>query len=194
MRSGGGGAGGALYREGDSQVKGAARPIRWLQLITVCLLIVRRPQAELLRREGGEFDLITAHPQGDLVNVEGGGREKKMARRTPAGRAVAIFSSSFHQETVPPSVPRSPLTTSHLHNPPDGTRYTVQGKRHGCVLCVHHTRESETIHQNKGAGQNSRGRENFKSGCTVWVCLCIQRETSARGDPTLFTLTLVKTL
>lgn len=43
------GGGGALYREGDSLVKGAARPIRWLQLITVCLLIVRRPQAELLR-------------------------------------------------------------------------------------------------------------------------------------------------
>lgn len=96
MRSGGGGVG-ALYREGDSQVKGAARPIRWLQLITVCLLIVRRPQAELLRREGGEFDLITAHPKGDLGNVEGGGgREKKMARRNPAGCAVAIFSSSFH--------------------------------------------------------------------------------------------------
>lgn len=61
--------GGALYREGDSRVQGAARPIRWLQLITVCLLIVRRPRAELLRREGGEFDLITAHPKGDLGNV-----------------------------------------------------------------------------------------------------------------------------
>lgn len=85
--------GGALYREGDSRVKGAARPIRWLQLITVCLLIVRRPQAELLRREGGEFDLITAHPKGDLGNVGGGGG---LARRTPAGCAVAIFPSSFH--------------------------------------------------------------------------------------------------
>lgn len=72
--------GGALYREGDSRVKGAARPIRWLQLITVCLLIVRRPQAELLRREGGEFDLITAHPKGDLGNVERGEREREKWR------------------------------------------------------------------------------------------------------------------
>lgn len=71
------GGGWGLYREGDSQVKGAAPPIRWLQLITVWLLIVRRPQADLLRR-GGEFDLIAAPPPGDLRHE--GERENKKWR------------------------------------------------------------------------------------------------------------------
>lgn len=72
--------GGGLYREGDSQVKGAARPIRWLQLITVWLLIVRSPQADLLRRGGGEFDLRTAHPQGDVGDAKGEGENQKSGR------------------------------------------------------------------------------------------------------------------
>lgn len=177
MRSGGGrgenGVGG-LYRERDSQVKGAARPIRWLQLITVWLLIVRRPQADLLRR-GGEFDLVAAPPPGDLCHVEGEEREQKVARRTPAGCAVAFFSSSFHGETVPPSVLRSPLTTSHRHNPPDGTRYTVQSKRRGCArrpLCARVRRHPSE----QGGGADSRGRRIPEVPSAHCGCVCVFRE------------------
>lgn len=38
-------------------------------------------------------------------------------------------------------------------------------------------RPSSTI---KGRGKTHEGGKISKSGCTVWMCLCIQRETSAR--------------
>lgn len=132
------GKGGWLCRGRDSQVKGAARPIRWLQLITVWLRIVSRPQA---------VSLTSSPLIQNVIRVMSKGSERKTRRGGGVQHgALSHFCLLFIKETVPSSVPRSPLTTSHLHNPPDGTRYTVQGKRHGRVRCAHFAREPETIH------------------------------------------------
>lgn len=69
-----------------------------------------------------------------------------------------------------------PLTTSHLHNPPDGTKYTVQGM-HCCIIFFFLATSSlkptfMTNHWCKGSWkQNNKHRE---SHCT-WKLLTVKK-------------------